>query len=128
MRRLETTANAPSTRIRVVLCATLAVTAMHVGVATTSAAAVPVQLSSCGTIQAAGKTWGVTAVGVSCTGAVRLVRRFATRTVPAHLRYPGTFGPSRLRCVGRPTPGSTPTRLACAGRNQALVLAGVKGR
>jgi hypothetical protein len=127
-RRLETRVTTSSLRPRVVLRAAVTVTTMLVGTATTNAAPVPAQLTSCGTIQAAGKSWGITAVNVPCNRAVSLVHKLATRTVPAHLRYPGTYAPSRLRCVGRPTSGSTPTRLACAGRNHTLVLAGVKVR
>ncbi len=59
-------------------------------------------------------------IGVSCIAAEAIVRKLATKKVPARLGVMGTF--SGMSCGGLPTPGRPPKTILCATKDKRRVV------
>jgi hypothetical protein len=85
-------------------------------VAASPAVAVP---HSCGTISVKGKTWTVTAVGLSCAAAKGVVRTLAAKPLPPRVHYAGRY--LGMGCLGGKKGGRT--GIECGGTGARLIVA-----
>jgi hypothetical protein len=67
---------------------------------------------ACKKVTVAGHKWSIVVSEFRCATAIDIVRRLATKKVPARRApYRGTY--SGVRCVGGPTAGRLPTSIIC---------------
>jgi hypothetical protein len=66
-------------------------------------------------------TWRISATGVSCGDAVKVVRKLAGKPLPNYRRpYPGTY--AGLRCTGGPEGASWARSLTCKQAGSAKTI------
>jgi|GEM_PF-3738105 len=74
---------------------------------------------NCGVVHAGGKSWQVTAAGLSCRSAIAVVRILAAKPFPATGHYAGTY--RGMGCLGGRLKGRS--GIECGGRSGQLVVA-----
>lgn len=98
---------------------TIVIVVLAAGLSALSASPAAALPKSCGNITSHGKTWNVTAIGLTCAAAKGVVKTLAAKPLPTRVRYPGRY--LGMGCLGGRKNGRT--GIECGGTGGKLIIA-----